>query len=81
MDGGCVATSSASTELAYVTLNSAPDMIYFGCKPKEAHRSDESLAYDADLTTWNGQFQANKGVNMEITGIDMSINTSSNVLN
>ena len=56
MDGGCIAASAKKTELSYVTLNSAPDMLYFACRPRESHRTDVTLAYDAGLDDWNREF-------------------------
>ena len=81
MAAKCVAASTQKTELSYVTLNSAPDMLYFACRPKELTLPTGIMQYDTAAAAYRIQMEKSKGVNMEILGIDMSINTSSNVLN
>ena len=81
MAAACVPASMQKTELSYVTLNSAPDMIYFACRPKASTIPSALSAFNTDEPTYRAAMERSKGVNMEIMGIDMSINTSSNVLN
>ncbi len=78
---GQQARTSNTAELAYVSLNSSPDMMYFVVRPKGSQIPATLLASgNNDRPNQHIQRIKAKKHNMEITKIVMSINTSSNVL-
>ena len=88
---GVASASEAKCELRYVTLNEAPNMMYFCVRPDPdtlpagLQKHDEALYGTLTEGVWTTgateQRYMSKKCNMEITKIDMSINTSSNTLN
>ncbi len=78
--GASDGTSSSKSELRYVTLAEAPYMMYFCVRPDSSNYPKKVLAGNSATHDCVGHRQFAKKCSLEITNIDMSINTSSSTL-
>ena len=72
--------ASTKTELRYVTLSEAPNMMYFCVRPDSSNYPNALLIGNSSSELCVPKRLLSKKPNFEITKIDMSINTSSSTL-
>ena len=74
------AAAPVKTELRYVTLNEAPNLMMFRVAPVAAYYPAGVIDHGGTAEQVAAHWAKSKKPNMEITKIDMSINTSSTTL-